>query len=641
MPIKDKNENNFSSHAIGEKKTAVKKTGKKIATKKITSLESDNKVVAVKMKKIEKELKEIYEDNNGNIPNMKNIEKRKKHPVLKAIFATLFIGSLMSAIAWVGFYYLPQQKEIGKNNVTFEIKGPTELKISATSTYIVNWKNNENVTINNAVITINYPDGFFFAESSIEPSNVANNEWDLGNLAPGESGTLKITGQTFGTIDQEKSWRVFLNYTPENFQSELQKTSTLITKITRSPIDLSIIGPEKATAGDEVEYIISINNEDKKPIDKLIIALDLPSSFNITDSEPKIEKNNFWTISQASNTSTENDLSNLKFLIRGKYNNLDTANESNLANLSVNANLVYGPDNQIFNIATTNLNTEVVKSNVALTLAINGAMSNFGSQPGDILNATLNLKNNSQENIKNAQIKIIFEAPSLNRRSSLNWAKLEDVLDGNIIGEQISDTIRRGTITWTSKHSKKLTELKPGEEISLDFRLPILTTDAFDFSAIKENHIRVINESTYTNSQGVEEAITGKELLITLNSDLKLEVRSVKNDQTYNISWILTNNYHSLKDLELSATLFGDSTFEVGENIPAGQVDFKETDKKISWTIPSMPEAIDVLAMPFSITLNKQDPTQNTLISKVRVKATDVDTGETIEFMSDEVPIMQ
>ena len=52
-----------------------------------------------------------------------------------------------------------------------------------------------------------------------------------------------------------------------------------------------------------------------------------------------------------------------------------------------------------------------------------------------------------------------------------------------------------------------------------------------------------------------------------------------------------------------------------------------------------MPESVDTLALPFTVKINAKNPTQNTLVSKIRVKALDAVTNQTIEFMGDEVGV--
>ncbi len=628
------NHDNFLAHEIGSDKPKRKSAPRKKVLTDEKRLEKDKK------NKIEKELISIYEDSSGKIPNMKEIKKRKHHPVIKGVFYLLFIGAIMAAAAWAGFFYLPG-KNIGTNQqLSLDIKGPVELTVGATTTYVIQFENNENITLNNAILTVNYPDGFAYLESNIKPDNGGATEWNLGNLKPHETGEIKITGQNYGELEQEKSWRVFVNYTPENFQSELQKIATLSTKITESPLVLSISGPDKATIGDDAIYIFKIVNKTAWQPEKLNLRPSLPANFYITSSSPAIDKDGIWHIKPTSSTSTTNT-NEIIFSVYGKYSDPTMKiEESSSTKITAELQMPYGIDNRIFSIGSAELITELAKSNQTFSLAINGVMGDSSSRPSDTLNITLYIKNTGKDSLKSASLKLTLEAPALKRQSALNWALIDDKLDGTIIGEQVNDALRRGIITWNSKNIPTLGDFKPGQEISVDVRLPIHDTENFDMSSLTEYVIKTMAEILYKDKAGAEKSLTSNPVAITLNSDIALEVRdSVIAENDRNIQWILTNSFHPLKNVELSATIFGDATFTASADAPAGTVSYDPELKKITWKIETMPESVDVLALPFSVKINTVNPTQATLISKVRVKADDTISGQTIEFMGDEVPM--
>nr|WP_298660595.1 hypothetical protein [uncultured Flavobacterium sp.] len=127
----------------------------------------------------------------------------------------------------------------------------------------------------------------------------------------------------------------------------------------------------------------------------------------------------------------------------------------------------------------------------------------------------------------------------------------------------------------------------------------------------------------------------------TVNSDLKFEARDTASGSTHQINWVLTNNFHPLKNITLVADVYGDSTVEMPATAPAGEVNYSDSAKRITWNIPSMPESVDVLALPMTITLNKTNPTQALLVSKVHIQAEDTVTGEKLDFMGEEVPLGQ
>ena len=61
--------------------------------------------------------------------------------------------------------------------------------------------------------------------------------------------------------------------------------------------------------------------------------------------------------------------------------------------------------------------------------------------------------------------------------------------------------------------------------------------------------------------------------------------------------------------------------------------------KKISWKIAELPESIDVANAAFTIIINKKNPTQNPLLSKVHIQAEDAVTGKKLDFMGEEVSL--
>lgn len=632
-------EENFSAHSIGEETAKKKRVVRKSSPRPIW----EKKIEKEKMKKIDKELTSIYEDKGGKMPDMKAIKIRRRHPVLRFIFALVIVGGLMAAAAWAGFFLLPNTKTTGKQ-IGLTIQGPTELTLGATSTYIISYDNNQNIKLKDAVLTVNYPESFAYLESSVPSSNDGHTEWKLNEIPANGTGEIKITGKSFGAINQNNSWRIFLNYVPENFNSELQNNTTLETTITKSPLSLSASGPDNATIGDNVEYKFTLKNEGEWWPEQLMIEPNWPENFYLVSSSPLIQKDGKWLITIPSSATNTTNSAQRAFTVIGKFTDLNL-NIDGAAEMNMSANLLmpYGPSARLYQISSTSLITALAKNGHNFSLAINGTMADLSSRPGDSLNITLYLKNSGKESMKDVSVKLVLDSPSLKKQSALNWADLEDALDGNILGEQLSETIRRGQITWNSGHLPALAEVKPNQEINIDLRLPIKDAKIFDLENLTEYLIKTNAEITFMDKDKKEQILSSNPITITLNSDLTFESRITKStaaaQDKREVNWVLNNNFHPLKNIELTATLFGDVEFVAPEETPAGEVKYDSDLKQITWAIAEMPESIDVLALPFNIIVKQINPTQNILISKVRVKADDTVTGQTIEFMGEETPV--
>ncbi len=621
---------NFSSTPLEEKP-------KKKRTYRRKSMPSG--LSAANKREINKNLTSIYSE-GGHIPDMRKIKVRKSGSFFKSLVIIIIFGGLLAAVAWSGFFALPGKNETGESNVIIQISGPEKVTVGADNTYNISYENKENTRLNNVVLSVKYPENFAFTDSSVPADNPGHTEWNIGTVSPRQKGNITITGKTYGSLNQEGSWRVFLNYKPENFNSELQKMAMLSVNIDQSPFSMAVNGTKQATVGNEAKYTFTIINNGEWWPDKLELVPNWPNNFYITSSTPGLSKNNKWIITADSikNMTSDELVGAVEFEVEGKWS--DGGEEATTTIIA--ADLILPRNEEKYKIADALLNIELIKNTVNLSLAINGSLKEIFSQPGDILNITLGLKNTSQMDINKAAVKINFVAPSVNRQSVIDWGQIIDEHDGDLQGKQLSDTTRQGQLTWNSTKIKELAKLKPGQELNVDVTLPIKDIDGLDWTKVDDYKISVVADVAFTDSNGEKQLLSSNPLDITLNSDLKFETRDAvsaneQGKEVHDIDWVLTNNFHPLKNIKITADVFGDITFLAPEQSPAGEFNFNDAENKISWSIPEMPESVDVLAQSFSITMNTKNPTQNMLVSKVRVQAEDVITGQTLDLMGNEI----
>ena len=637
----------FSSQTIGEtkihSKAAPSEPEKPKHRAKHTSSGGQGQIKANKKQKIDRQITAIYEDANGKIPDMKQIEIKKMHPFIRNLTIFLLTAAAMAGIAWIGFFILPASNKFSEVKLGLKINGPEAIAVGATTTYTISFDNAQDIRLKNAVLTLTYPEGFVFVESSKPANNAGHTEWLLDDLLPNSEGQMTITGKTFGALEQEYSWSAFLTYQPVNFNSEMQKIATLKIKISESPFSIALTGPDKAVIGENAEYLFTIKNSSDWWPESLELVPSWPVNFYPASSSPVLNKDNKWMIKTTVSTGTPALAANAerKFKLIGKFSDLGGTISDNLASLSATLNLPVAAKK--FAVASGEIKSELIKNNYNFSLAINGSMTDINSQPGDTLNITLYIKHDGQDAMKKGVLKLVLESPSLKQRTALDWTNINDPLDGLITGEQINSNIRRGTIKWTGLQLPALNNIAPGQEISVDLQLPIRDSKVFDLAELVEFQVKTTAEVNFLDKAGKTKSVSANPINITLNSDFKFESRdsqTIKSGvEQRDITWVLTNTFHPLKNIELSAYLFGDVSFYSASPTPAGILDYNSSTKKIVWTIAEMPLNLDVLALPFTITVNTKNPTQSALISKVHVRAEDTITGKTFDFMGDETPL--
>lgn len=577
-------------------------------------------------KDIENCLTTIYQNEHGEIPNMQTMTIKKGSSFGRFISIVFMVGIACAVLAWAGFFFLPTPNST-TDQIDLSIEGPNSVTIGVTTTYRISFSNNQPNNLNNVTLNLYYPEGFVYLESSLQPQNAGHNEWNLNTIEQGVEKTISITGKYFGAINDQKSWRAFFNYTPSNFNSELQKITTKSVVISDSPYKVSMTGPDEITVGKDAIYTLHAIAD--KPSNQLLyLSPVLPVNFQLASSSPALDKNNRWNVDFS--TSTDNT-----FILKGKF-------KDNNASNGIKA-ILYLPitaSNQIFQVASTEIKPTVAKNDITFATAINGNLNDFNAKPNEKLNITINFKNTSQTEIKNASLVLSLEGPSNKRQSALAWTLIKDAHDGEIVGEQISDMLRRGQITWNSKKIPALSAIKPNDTVTIDLSIPIKDTKDFDFDAAKENTIKVNTLLSYAND-GQTQTLAASPLTITITSDLAFNNKDVvstnsQGKEEHTVTWTLTNHLHDLKNITVMANAYGDVTYLVG-SASSGIVDYNPSTKKLMWTIASLPESVDIATNNFTLVLSSRNPTQNTLLSKVSVQATDINTNQTITLQGNEI----
>jgi hypothetical protein len=626
----------FSTKPLEENKTKPKiiKKRHRVSKKTLPNVTTERIKTALKEKEQEmgKRLNSIYQNGDGQMPNMTRIKIKKTHPVVKFFLWLIIVGAILSGLAWAGFMYLPNNKNFSEDKISLIINGPTDIVVGATSTYTITIYNEQDSDLNDVILSLQYPKGFIFVSSTPNSSNAGHTEWDIDNIQGGRKNIIYITGRTFGAKEKQESWRVAITYRPSNFNYQIQKNISLIIEPKKMPIAISVTGPDKISANSKVEYTYKIKKDVNASLGTLDITPIFSPSFNIASSSPALAVGKQWTI----DTSTSTD--SWTFKISGQYASTTETKAEAKATLSIP---IAG---ESYQLAETVLKTQLAEEELDFNLAINGSIGNFSSQPGQTLNFTIYFKNDSKTNLKDGNIKLTIDGPSSNEKSALDWPNIKDKYDGDIKGVQLSNDTRRGEIYWDKEKIPNLASPKAGQDISINVSLPIRDIEQFDLTTLKTFQIKVKADMNYKDSSNISRSLSSNQIIITLNSDLSFETRDSSSQNSaglteHKIKWILTNNFHPLKNITVSADAYGDINWKVDSIPPAGQIDFNSSTKKITWIIADMPESVDILSMPFTITINKNNPTQNKLVSKVNITAEDTITKEKITLTGNEIKL--
>lgn len=144
----------FSSKPIDDDKPKKKRIYRR---KHISALPAKS----INKRQLSKNLASIYSD-DGQMPDMRKIKVKKSHPLMRGLFTVIIIGGLLAIAAWSGFFVLPGQNRPAEDGVGLVVEGPENNTVGLEYTYNIVYENKQNIKLNNAILSIKYPESFAF-----------------------------------------------------------------------------------------------------------------------------------------------------------------------------------------------------------------------------------------------------------------------------------------------------------------------------------------------------------------------------------------------------------------------------------------------------------------------------------------------
>lgn len=622
-----------------------KKTTKKNVEKKEEKTEEITDVSAVaeapqeetmtmapeRKKDIDDDLREIYSDKDGLLPDMTTFQTKRPPGLMRALVVLLISLAFLAGVAWFGFFTFQPQARFSEQDVIVSVNGPEEIAIGEEIRYRIKYTNDQAVPLTQATLQVRYPAGFVFVSSSVPATSDSNDTWQLGSLDARASDTIEIYGRLYGDVDTEQSLRAFFNYTPANFSSEFQKVESARTAFTESPIAITMSGPTTVGVGVPAEWIVSVGGIEDRAV---TVELTLPEGFVLSTTDPAHDEQapRAFTLRPTSSTA--------QIAVRGMFT--EAIDGVLKADGYVSLDSDAGASLERVVVTQSEYTIGVSETDVVTNLLINGVMGDFAIQAGDSLNSTIVVQNAGELPMEDVSVRFVVDSPSDGASTFFDWLSIIDESDGRIVGDQRDEDTRRATITWSSAQIPALANLAPGEEVQIPFALPLLTAEDDDLTSYTGFMAYTSADVQYTQD-GTRQTSNTNPIDITINSDLRFSTQhtvtppiEVDGAESHEVTYILENSFHGLENIELAVDIYGDIT--MGEIVAgAGEATFDDETGTLTWNVQQMPLSLDILPLQYTVDLNEKNPTQTNLTSKVRIRATDVITGEVITIVGSEI----
>lgn len=527
----------------------------------------------------------------------------------------------------VGFF-IWGQFSFSKNDFQIEIYAPQKAISGETISYLVQYKNNNNVNLENVKFQFYFPEGSIIKDKE---EGRAFLERDLKTIFSGQAGEEEFRVQITGVKNEIKKAKVVVSFNPSSISSTYETQVEQETEIIAVPLILNLNLPEKSVSGQKINFNLQYLNDSDILFEDLKILVKYPSGFIFEEAIPEpVEEKIIWRFDEfAAQESGEIKISGVLSGDGGEVKSFE-------------AILGVEQDGNFIELDRTLRSTQIDQAPLSIWQKINQE-ENYTANWGDSLSFEIFYKNTSRENIRGVTVSAKLDPKAIDL-TTLN------IPQGSFDG-------RTNTIYWTNVGVADLGFLQEGQEGSLKFFVQV-RNDAPINSFLDKNF--VISVRSKIDSPNIPLSLVGTQigsedvLEIPLNSLLKLDALGYFNDDTfsntgpipprvgqettYTLYWNVTNASNDVKDVTVQAFL-PENVEWTGNISPAGQdLSFDRSTRKITWklgslnpgvgyVLPAKQVAFQVALTPSIVQVNQSA----NLLRESKIYAKDNFTGQSLE----------
>jgi hypothetical protein len=511
------------------------------------------------------------------VPRKKLSEKQKEY------LRWVLVSSGAVFLIVVGFMIWHGLTSFDKDKVILRIQGSDGIASGDEVTYIVKYKNETRLTLEDVKLVFHYPEGSI-------PTDTENltETCELPNLKPGQENQVEFPAIVIGLKKENRNVRAELSYRPGKISSRFANQAEFSTEIISVPLTVDLEMPEKLVSGQSFNFIIRYSNESRTIFDNLQIRIDYPDGFNLTSSDPDpLEEGRIWQIGEL--RAKDDGEIFIKGSVQGEQNEMK----------SFKAQIGILENDQFIGYSEIVDSFKISASPLFISQTVNGSKE-YIAKAGEILKYQIDYQNTTNVGIKNVVITAKLEGDALD----LTKLKLE--------GASFDGTSQ--TIVWNAGNVPQLAFLDHYQKGKLYFLvnvkepLPIQEYADKNFSII--NEVKIDSSETPDVLKDIQ--ISGQSKMTTkVASQLSIQAEGYFNDDlisnsgpippkvgqttTYTIKWRMTNTANDLNDVEVKAFLPPHVHWN-NKIVPAdSDLKYNSQTGQVVWKVGDLPSATGIL----------------------------------------------
>lgn len=580
---------------------------------------------------LEQELKQIYSDPDGAMPDFTRLEGKPGSRLRSAIILSVLALLVIAGATWAGLFLFSRTSGFSGDGVGLTVQTDGSFTSGSEEEVVVHYQNNERIPLARANIVLKLPEGFAVTETDLPSTE--KNTWAIGSIAPGGEGEVRIRGYVKRELEAALTFQAELNYKPADFNAEFQKVSSHTVVVKDAALTLSATGTPEMTPGDEIAYVFEYENRSDRPLENVRLQVDPLDGFIFETSKPKNDEGvalqwTFPSIEAGAKASVT---------VRGTFSATSRGQKT------MQARAGFAENAGMIEIARANTSTNVLKSNLDLALLVNGSDKPPIVSFGDTLYFSVRYENAGDVALKDVTVSTALPSEPAGK-TLLDWVSLKDDLGGKRVGS---------TISWTKKELSALALLSPGDKGEIAFSVQLIRKPFTDVTS-SVYAIHAVGSAMI----GKAGKVSGSRQVDTAPFDIRLQSdtsfqaygRYFTEDGTpigsgplppkagektiYRVTWVVQNSLHELTDLTATTLLPQGSKWTGQERlVEAGSLSFDETGRKATWRLNRLPTSVKSVSISFDVELTPEAEDAGKIIDITgdnRLEAFDKDVGTVI-----------
>ncbi len=587
---------------------------------------------------IDTNLSEIYTNKKGDYVDVKTMKIRRRKLFIIRFFQRILILTLLAGIAYFAYSYFFDRTN-DSSSLELKITAPEKVLAGEEFSYKVEYHNPSKFVLSQVHLEVQYPENFIITGSSLSPQN-GNYGWNLPDLDPGATATLSITGKLINKPESVNVVSGRLSYIPLNYSSQFKKEASASTIVTGPGFQVDLEYSNTAFLNQDNAMTLIFSDVKNNYLGDFNLSFSLPEETNASvasGTETSASSSNLvakkigvtkagGTSWQLTGLSQELGRQEIPLIFR-----INTKQDNPEISVRLEKKL---EDGQSYIFWEKTFKPELVKSDLNLTMFVNGSKTDNAVNFGQALNYTVSYSNKGDNTFKEVVVMAVLTG---------------DFLDFNSLHMEKKGEVRGNSLIWTKNEIPELAEIKPGQEGEINFSVNLLPFKDGDLG--KNLNITSFAQYGVNNQSAKGNDNKSNTIISKINSDLSLaeQIRYFNDDNQpvgagplppkvgektgFKVYWVVKNNLHELTDARVVYNLPSNVEWDDKNTTTVGNVYYDASARQVIWDIGKLPVSVYRADAEFGISITPVENDRNKILvltSGATITATDTETKNLI-----------